>query len=125
MKVLYTTVSSLQRSITLNYDGGISQRYALYRFNSGDVYWRVDDFRDPADPSEPPRWVASHGRATLAEVVERVPDHAGAVLDWTRQEIGLGNVVADDMFAAMQRQEALERLKEELSVASRLMARSA
>lgn len=118
MEILYTNVVSTQRSITVTYAGGLSHRFALFGPASGDVYWRLDDFRD--DPSGTPQWVASHGRLTVAEVVSRLPASTRTVLDWTRREIELGLTVSDDIFAAMRREDALKVLADELADAERI-----
>ena len=114
---LQTTVSARQRTITVQYASGIDQRYALFRFDRGDVYWRLDEFRAAEDVGGAPRWLACHGRLSVAEVVGRMPDHGRTVLDWTREEIVLGTVIADDIFTAMIREDALTLLQVELDAA--------
>lgn len=114
---LQTTVSARQRTITVQYARGVDERYALFRFDRGDVYWRLDEFRAAEDLGGAPHWIACHGRLTVAEVVGRMPDHVRTILDWTRDEIVLGTVIADDIFTAMTREDALTRLQIELDAA--------
>jgi hypothetical protein len=108
-----TTVSVMQRTITVRRADGVDERYALFRFAGGDVYWRLDKFRGLDDLGQP-RWVQYVGRLSVGEVIGRLPDQARTIDDWTRKEIALGTVVADDIFSAMIREEALARLQAEL-----------
>ena len=112
--LLQITPRASHRTITVSYADDRDERYALYRFASGDVCWRLDEFRIPDDPREIGTWIDSHGRLTVAEVIERLPAHARTIRDWTRKEIALGTVIADDIFSAMTREEALARLSDEL-----------
>lgn len=114
---LQTTVSAMQRTITVLYSNGVDERYALFRSHRGDVHWRLDEFRAPEHPGQEPRWVACHGRVSVADVIDRLPDQAHTAVDWTRNEIELGTVVTDDIFSAMRREEALARLQAELDAA--------
>ena len=113
---LHTTIRASHQTITVAYAAGLDERYSLFRFRDGDVGWRLDEFRFPEDPREPASWAASYGRLSVGEVVDRLPGHADLVRDWTRKEIALGNVIADDTFSAMTRERALARLDLELEV---------
>ena len=110
---LQTTVSVMQRTITVRCANGVDERYALFRFERGEVYWRLDEFSGVDDLGQP-RWSAYVGRLSVGEVIGRLPDQARTIADWTRQEIALGTVVADDIFSAMVREEALAGLQAEL-----------
>lgn len=110
---LNTIARPSQRTITVSYANGVDERYALFRFRDGDVGWRLDEFRVSGDPSDVGSWLDSYGRLTVAEVVERLPEHGRLVHEWTRREIALGTVVADDIFTAMTREQALSRLSAE------------
>jgi hypothetical protein len=110
---LQTTVSVMQRTITVRCAEGVDERYALFRFNRGEVYWRLDKFRGLDDLGQP-RWVEYVGRLSVGQVIGRLPDQARTIDDWTRKEIALGTVVADDIFSAMIREEALAQLQAEL-----------
>ncbi len=118
----HTTARLSHRTITVSHSGGRDERYALFRFNDGDVGWRLDVFRIPDDPREPAGWTESHGRLTVGEVVDRLPAHAEAIREWTRKEIALGTVVADDIFSAMTREQALARLSTEVDESQRRSA---
>ena len=113
------------RTITVSYADGRDERYALYRFDSGDVCWRLDAFQIPDDPRGIGTWIDSHGRLTVAEVIERLPAHARTIRDWTRKEIALGTVVVDDIFSEMTRGEALARLAAELDASEAARRQSA
>jgi hypothetical protein len=108
-----TTVSVMQRTITVRCANGVDERYALFRFGRGEVYWRLDKFCGLDDFGQP-RWVEYGGRLSVGQVIGRLPHQAGTIADWTRKEIALGTVVADDIFSAMIREEALDRLQAEL-----------
>ncbi len=111
---LHTTIRTSHQTITIAYAGGLDERYSLFRFRDGDVGWRLDQFRFPEDARETASWAESHGRLTVGEVVDRLPGHADLVREWTRKEISLGTVIADDIFSAMTRERALARLGLEL-----------
>jgi hypothetical protein len=97
-----------------------SDRYALHRFADGSVCWRGDTFTAPEDPAEPECWVAYRGELTVGQVIELVPDHRRAVLEWTRDEIARGDEVIEsaDPHVWRCRERSLERLRHELEVAS-------
>jgi hypothetical protein len=110
---LPTTVSVAQRTITVHTANGVDERYSLFRFDRGEVYWRLDEFRGLDDYGQP-RWIAHAGRLSVGQVIGHLPDQAGTIADWTRKEIALGTVVADDIFSAMVREDALAELQAEL-----------
>jgi hypothetical protein len=110
---LQTSVSVMQRTITVRRPNGVDERYALFRFDRGEVYWRLDEFCGLDDFGKP-RWTAYVGRLSVGQVTGRLPHQARTIADWTRKEIALGTVVADDIFSAMIREEALARLQAEL-----------
>jgi len=110
---LQTTVSVLQRTITVRWANGVDERYALFRFDRGEVYWRLDKFHGLDDFGQP-RWIEHGGRLSVGQVMSRLPDHARTIADWTRKEIALGTMAADDIFIAMIREEALAQLQVEL-----------
>jgi hypothetical protein len=104
----------MQRTITVRCANGIDERYALFRFDRGEVYWRLDKFCGLDDFGQP-RWVDYVGRLSVDQVIGRLPDQARTIADWTRKEIAVGTVVADDIFSAMIREDALARLQDELN----------
>jgi hypothetical protein len=110
---LQTIVSVMRRTITVCRTNGVGERYALFRFGRGEVYWRLDKFCGLDDVGQP-RWVDYVGRLSVGEVIDRLPDQARTIVDWTREEIALGTVVAEDIFSAMVREEALALLQAEL-----------
>lgn len=113
---LQTTASVLQRTLTVRHANGVDERYALFRFARGEVYWRLDEFR-PSEGFSERRWVACRGRLSVAQVIGRLPGQARTIAEWTRQEIALGTVVANDVSSATTRKEALDRLQAELHAA--------
>ena len=110
---LQTTVSVAQRTIIVRSANGVDERYALFRFARGEVYWRLDEFSGLDDLGQP-RWIAHGGRLSVGQVIGHLPDQARTIADWTRKEIALGTVVADDIFSAMVREDALAQLQAEL-----------
>jgi hypothetical protein len=110
---LQTTVSVMRRTITVRCANGVDERYALFRFDRGEVYWRLDEFCGLDDFGQP-RWIAYVGRLSVGQVIGRLPEQARTIADWTRKEIALGTVVADDIFSAMVREDALAQLQAEL-----------
>jgi hypothetical protein len=117
---LVVTPDGSRRTLSVLRSDEKTDRYALHRYPGGDVSWRADTFSSPRDPMRPERWLAYHGELTLAEVIERVPEHAELLRDWTRSEIERGIYVegADDFPAQARRGRALERLQAELDTAS-------
>jgi hypothetical protein len=111
---LQTTVSVMQRTITVRCANGVDERYALFRFDRGEVYWRLDEFCGLDDLGQP-RWTAYVARLSVGQVINRLPDQARTIADWTRKEIAVGTAVADDIFRAMIREDALTRLQAELN----------
>ena len=115
---LGTTISPLQRTIGVLLATGETERYALAQTREGDVFWRQDWFAADAGAPSGEAWVGHGGRLTVAEVVERVPDCARQVRDWTREEIELGaDLPGADVFVRAIRADALRRLERELAAA--------
>ena len=69
---LQTTVSVRQRTITVRCANGVDERYALFRFDRGEVYWRLDKFCGLDDFGQP-RWVDYVGRLSVGQVIGRCP----------------------------------------------------
>lgn len=119
-RVLATTAFPSIRAIVVLRSDAKSDRYALHRFPDGSVWWRADTFTAPEHPAEPEAWIGYGGELSVAEVIERVPDHRRGVLDWTRDEIarGLDAADPDDADAQHRRARSLERLRAELDAAA-------
>ena len=115
-----TTAFPKKRLIVVLRSDAKSDRYALHRFPDGSVSWRADTFTAPEHPADPELWIAYGGELTVQQVIELVPDHRRAVLEWTRAELTSGVHVAgvDDILAAERREQSLDRLRDQLAAAS-------
>src|SRR4051794_22986495 len=123
-EIATSAVPSMRSILVLRSDEK-SDRYSLHRFREGAVSWRRDTFTAPQHYAEPGTWIAYGGELTVAQVIERFPEHRRAILDWTRYEINIGIDVDDmnDPRARELRTRSLERLREELEAASAVVAR--
>jgi hypothetical protein len=117
-EVATSAIPSMRLIVVLRSDAK-SDRYALHRFGDGSVAWRCDTFTAPEHHAEPARWIGYSGELTVAEVIERFPDHRNAVIEWTRHEIKSGVERGDlhDAAVAQRRALSLERLAAELEAA--------
>ena len=120
LRLVAATAFPAKRLIAVLYTNEKSDRYSLHRFPNGSVSWRADSFTSPEDPAEPERWIAHHGELTVGQVVERLPEHRRAVLDWTRSEISSGVEIIDaaDPSVRERRARSLARLRADLDAAS-------